>query len=73
MKVVEIDVVDSEPRARFLKGLVDVFGVSTDRSSWDTMGDPEFGSEEDLVALAGPFEPAAVSLEAGENIGEYIH
>ena len=57
VEVVEVDVVDSQPRQGFVEGLMDVLWISLHEPIWVSMAETKLGCEEDLVALSGLLEP----------------
>jgi len=57
VEVVEVDVVDSQPRQRLIEGLVDVFWVGLHDPAGLSMGETEFRGKEDFVALSSLLEP----------------
>jgi len=57
VEVVEVDVVDSQPRQRLIEGLADVFWVGLHDRAGLSMGETEFRGMEDFVALSGLLEP----------------
>ena len=57
MGVVEVNVVDSQPRQRLVEGLVDVLFVGPNDPIGISVGKTELCREEDLVALPAPLEP----------------
>jgi len=57
MEVVEVDVIDSQPRQRLVAGLLGVFWVGFHESIGLSMAETKLRGEEDLVALSCLFEP----------------
>lgn len=55
MQVVQVDVVNAKSRDRFGESLVNIFGFT----AYDPLSgsEAELCSEEDIIALAGAFEP----------------
>ena len=57
MEVVEVDVVDPQPRQRLVEGLVDVLRVGFHDPVRFSMGETKLRGEEDLGALSRLLEP----------------
>lgn len=57
VEVVQVDLVDAEPREGALAGAADVRGVAVGDLAGDAGADAELGREEDVGALAGALEP----------------
>jgi hypothetical protein len=61
VQVKEVDLIDSQPRQRPVKGLMNVFRVAIYRPTAPyTRSTTELGSKEDLAALSGLLEPSWV-------------
>lgn len=56
MEIIEVDLVYAKPLQAFLDGLASVLRFAIDNTAV-TKSETEFGGEENLVALAGAFEP----------------
>ena len=57
MEVVEVDVVDPQPRQRLVEGFVDVLRIGFHDPVRFSMGETKHRGEEDLVAFSCLFEP----------------
>ena len=57
VEVVEIDVIDSQPRQRLVEGLVDVLRVGFHDPIGLSVAETKLRGEEDLVALSCLLEP----------------
>jgi hypothetical protein len=57
VEVVEVDVIDSQPRQGLVEGLVDVFWVTLHNPIWFSMAETKLGGKEDLIAFSGLLEP----------------
>lgn len=57
VEVVEVDVIDSQPRQGLVEGLLDVLWVTLHDPAWFSMTETKLGGKEDLIAFPGPFEP----------------
>ena len=57
VEVVEVNVIDSQPRQGLVEGLVDVLWVTIHDPIWFSMAETKLGGEEDLVAFSGLLEP----------------
>ena len=66
VEVVEVDVVDPQPRQRLVEGLMDVLRVGFHKPIGLSMGDTELRCKEYLVALSGLLEPRIRPKREGE-------
>ena len=66
VEVVEVDVVDSQPRQGLVEGLMDVLRVGFHKPIGLSMGDTELRCKEYLVALSGLLEPRIRPKRGGE-------
>ena len=57
VEVVEVDVIDPQPRQGLVEGLMDILRVSLHESIWFSMGETKLGREENLIALSCFLEP----------------
>jgi len=57
VEVVEVNVIDPEPRQGLVEGLMDVFWVGPHHFVGLAVTETELGGEEDLVALSSLPEP----------------
>jgi hypothetical protein len=57
VEVVEVDVIDSQPRQGPAEGLVDVFRVTLHDPIWFSMAETKLSGKEYLVAFSGLLEP----------------
>ena len=57
VEVVEVDVIDSQPRQGLVEGLLDVLWATLHDPIWFPMAETKLGGKEDLVAFSGLFEP----------------
>ena len=61
VEVVEVDVIDSQPRQGLVERLANVLRITLDESTGLSMAKTELGSEEDFVTLSGLFKPVLLS------------
>ena len=62
VEVIEVDIIDSQPRQRLIESLADVLWVTVHDPIWLSMADTKlaetkFCGKEDLVALSGLLKP----------------
>ena len=72
MKVIEVDVIDSQPRQRLVEGLMDILWATLHDSVCFSMAKSELGGEEDFVALSGLLKPVLPSRGQDCKRGESL-
>ena len=72
VEVVEVDIINSQPRQGFVNGLMNVLRVGLYDPSRHSMGGAELRSEEDFVTLSRLLEPNETIPRAGVREGLWI-